>query len=88
MLGIRLQSKTMRVTLWTAALGVGVFDVFIAQHWWRAGLYILGTAMCATMHHKFTQTVGAAALTAYKLGRDHNERIEHPAKVVSIGRRP
>lgn len=87
MLGNWLQSKITRITLWTAALTLGFYDVFLAGHWWRAGLYILGAAMCATMHHKFVQTVGAASVAAYVKGREHNERIEQTAQVISIGRR-
>lgn len=86
MLGILLQSKTVRVTLWTAALMAGVYDVVLCQHWWRVGLYILGTAVCATIVHHQRAVVDTAAVANYLKGRDHRN-IEQSAKVVSIGHR-
>lgn len=91
MLGDWLRSKTVRVALWTSTLGVGVYDTVLAHHWGRAplyvGLWILGAAMCATMHSKFTQSVEVASVASYVKGREHNARTEQTAQIIAMGRR-
>lgn len=83
------QAAAVRKAMWGISFLIGTADVVVGHHWGRGGLYLLGGAMCLTMHHKFTQTVGAAAVAAYTKGREHHASDQRVAPVVHIsgGRR-